>query len=299
MTRHKRPESRSLTAGAVHVSPDASTARLVLRGIHLVVALVACSTICGCAVESRRPHGGPDLDSVRAYFEDLPLGMPVERIEKDLGLPKPAKTEAPASISVSPFWKYRYFANGLVLFFEADHVGDDPFGPAYYMGNWDVIREVEYWDSIGRLVRGAHAAAAQGDASGPESQPLLVFYSISGPRSIGPLYSLAITTNAQRARKLRTSPWGSAMDVYLVDDEVGKLIIAELKKRRFFSRAYEPPKCILAGATLISLEVTAAGFSHSLEAYYGRDGDQEVQRELMALLPVLHHTATTSGVLVR
>lgn len=89
------------------------------------------------------------------------------------------------------------------------------------------------------------------------------------------------------------------MDVYLVDDEVGKLIIAELKKRRFFSRAYGPPKCILAGATLISLEVTAAGFSHSLEAYYGRDGDQEVQRELMALLPVLHHTATTSGVLVR
>ena len=81
------------------------------------------------------------MAGLRAYFEDLKPGYPLDKIEADLALRKPLRTTAPALDW--PFWKYLYRKGDCYV-----RVWVDGSGPGnkdmVFQGEWYVYTQEEY-----------------------------------------------------------------------------------------------------------------------------------------------------------
>ena len=120
---------------------------LLIATIVLSAAGVFAS---GCDVPSKSPT--VTVESARAYFQALPLGCAVTKIEADLGLPAPSETEAPASDW--PSWKFRYMCRNVVIFFEAERSqSNGRAGQFTYAGDPIIMSREEYWRSLSDKVQ--------------------------------------------------------------------------------------------------------------------------------------------------
>jgi len=87
------------------------------------------------------------------YLLSCPKGRPVCEIEADLGLPDPTETQAPATISILPYWWMKYFVDDrVVVCFYADTVDGGAKKPNFtYVGEPCVYTAEQYWRELEEL----------------------------------------------------------------------------------------------------------------------------------------------------
>jgi len=88
-------------------------------------------------------------NQIREYLKACPRGRLVRTIEADLELPEPTETEAPAFVSESPHWKYKYFQGDMVIMFlaDGDRGEDGDMSGFVYAGGAEVCAAEDYWKS--------------------------------------------------------------------------------------------------------------------------------------------------------
>jgi hypothetical protein len=132
---------QSLRADAFRTAPLKSAVQIRMKRGGLVAAFLL--TLAGCAV-------APTKEEMERYFERITPGTPVAKIERQLQLPEPTETEAPAFNW--PGWKYKYFTDDLVVYFVAvDEPQADGREIRVYERDWCVWTKAEYWDQIRRI----------------------------------------------------------------------------------------------------------------------------------------------------
>jgi len=116
----------------------------------LLIGALWAATGCAGGRPASAPKTAMTRQQVQQYLKACPKGRLVRTIEADLGLPAPTETEAPALVSESPYWRYKYFHGDMVIMFLADGdrgEGGDMSG-FVYAGGAEVCSAADYWKGI-------------------------------------------------------------------------------------------------------------------------------------------------------